>query len=147
MNKVSFQRQIKMERIQDPETDCPQSVCQALREFLESCQSSVCIGILKQQGLTPGKECPNNRIDEFACQSESKRAKSKSFLFSCPFMWVVIRRCGPDLGWVFPPQMILSRKFPSDCPEFQLIIDVAKLTTKNSHHASKLVEALANLLD
>jgi hypothetical protein len=55
--------------------------------------------------LIPVKECLGNRTDGLARESENKQAKGKSFLLSCLSM-TAARRCGLDLGWVFPPQMM-----------------------------------------
>lgn len=49
--------------------------------------------------------------DELVSKSEGKQAKSQSFLFPRTFKQSVSRRCEPDLGWFFTPQMIQSRKF------------------------------------
>lgn len=54
-----------------------QSVLESLRSILEN-------------------ECLHE-IDEISNESEGKQAKSKSFFFSCSFLWAATRRYGPNL--------------------------------------------------
>lgn len=56
------------------------------------------------------KECLSGRIDKLASECEGRLAQSKGFLLPRPFMCTATRKCGPDLGWVFSPQAIQSRK-------------------------------------
>lgn len=61
----------------------------------------------------------------------------RSFLLPRPFIQAAARNCGPYLWQVFPPQMIQSRKLPHIYAHmfgFQLIPDVARLTTKINRH-------------
>jgi hypothetical protein len=63
--------------------------------------SSVYIGILKKWLLIPVKECLSSWMGEFVSESEGKQAKNKGFLLLCPFIYIVSRRCGPYLEWIF----------------------------------------------
>ena len=51
-----------------------------LRGFLESCWSSVCIGIWKKLHVLLVREWDSHRIDELACKSGRKQAKGTAFL-------------------------------------------------------------------
>lgn len=79
--------------------------------------------------VIPAKESLNNRIDELASKNEGKQAKSKTsnfhFLFYGPiqkiwprFRVVLLTSKDPDLGQVFPPQMIYSEKRLACVPRF-----------------------------
>lgn len=55
----------------------------------------------------------SNRMDELASKCEGKQVESKISLLSfhcpCVFIWATTSQCGPDLGWVFLPQIIRLR--------------------------------------
>lgn len=75
-------------------------------------------------------------MNELASQ-EDRQANPQSFLLPCPFFWPAIRRCGPDIGWVWQIQIIQSRKYlTSGVLRCLFSIDSrgGSLTTKNSHH-------------
>lgn len=81
------------------------------------------------------EKCLSNRVDELAIDSEGKQANSKSFLLRCPFL-PAASRCGPDVGWVFPPHMIQSQNIPHRCAQllrFYLVPKIFMLTIKISH--------------
>lgn len=76
---------------------------------------SAYVRLLKKSVLTPVKEFHRDWIDELAKESEDKQARNKSVLLSCPFMWDATRRYGPDLGCIFPLQIIQVRTFFHKC--------------------------------
>jgi len=45
-------------------------------------------------------------VGEVGLASKSKQTKGKSSLLTLHFMWVATKRSGPDIGWVFAPQLI-----------------------------------------
>lgn len=53
----------------------------------------------------------SNRMDELASKCEGKQVKSKISLlsFHCPCFFIWATTSGPDLGWVFLPQIIRLR--------------------------------------
>lgn len=56
--------------------------------------------------------------ERWACQGEWGQAgKKQGFLLPCPLKDAAARWCGPDLGWVFWPQMIQSRNMAPRCAQ------------------------------
>jgi hypothetical protein len=91
--------------------------------------------IPKQPELMLVKEHFSSQTDELASGSEDEQAKCKSFS-PMSFMLAVTRRCGPELGWVFLPQIILSRKkkSPPRCAQLGVLVQSTCGQANNQGH-------------
>ena len=90
----------------------------------------------------------NSVVDIWPCQWEwASRQKAQT-----PFFQILYISC-PEKGWprvgggVFLYRMIQSRKIPHRCAQllgFLLVSDIVKLTAKNSHYKSTLINLTLN---
>lgn len=64
------------------------------------------------------------------------RRQKASFLLACPSLWVVIRRCGPDLGYVFLLPIICLKEFLTGVPSLWVLVDsrCVQVNNKISYH-------------
>lgn len=88
----------------------------------------------KEPGTYTSKGIPSNKVDELPRDSESKQAKSRSFLLPCPCQWAATRRW-PRLRMNLPTSNDLIKNNSSQVGPVVWVLAYCRCSHVDNHHS------------